>query len=41
MYRPRDIAVMAEPGRRIPGQARRPDHRDTCGHMLSQVLAQQ
>lgn len=41
VHRPRNIGITAEPVRRVAGQARRADHRDSRGHMLSQVLTQQ
>lgn len=40
VHRPRNIIIPAEPARRIPGQARRPDQRHPGSHMLAQVLAQ-
>ena len=41
VYCPRNIVLVAKPTRRIPGQARRADHRDAGSHMLMQVAAQQ
>jgi len=40
VHRPRNFRIAAEPAGRIPGQARRPDQRDSGSNMLPHVLAQ-